>query len=436
MSEYLTLQNIKKCLDVFESRLNVSLDELGSRTKTNPRRILFQIMKNIANDPPNDESILTLKGLNNYTLQKFYNYYFHESTNEVVEDADLVEKVLNELHEEPKTVPVSTNSSYSYVEPFEHDRSELLIKPPSKRKEDVRYITINGYDRNWVNNPSRYRFTIDTTELMTNYKNICEIELTKLIIVPKKHSVLPYLVVRIPELNGKNDGLNDANKGSMSTFIVDKLVDGVVFMRSIQDKESAVFDPPLSSLPKLTIEILKHNNVLYSEETDSNKLWKIEYDKNNNNKLLKVWLTKYVHKDQFDTGHIIFIRNIKYPYYSSSYDDSYKHYDKNRTMFNSLMSYMNRPEGHEIQKLGQTTKDCHLQSFFINAPGDYNQNTGKYELKSEMIDLIQETEDKNFDYTLSPTPIGSVLNSSLQPVISMKVKQTLLTSENPIYSVL
>lgn len=431
MAGYLNIENIKKNLVVFENALlqrdSLSLKDLAIQTSTNPSRLLFDTMKQIANDPP---AVGSLKQLNEYTLQKFYAFYTKKLSHpkndiDLFENENLVSQVLNELNTirpPSSSVAAPENETGSFHPPGVEMPQYLLPQPTMK--DQTHYITINGYDRNWVSNPLRYKFAVDVTSFFHSYRNITEIELTKLILTPKKNElVTPYLIVKIGEfMDVKTDGLNEANKTSFATFLFDKKVDNCIIMRSIHDRENQVFDKPLSSLPKMSIEITRPNNYLFNYEMDNHRLWRLEYDDTPEH-LIRVIITQFTDKDDFQLGHIVYFKNVLYPFYSSETDSAYHEYIDNQLTYDRIMSFINRKEGHEVKKQSSITPDNQTRGFLIQAPGRINTKTGKFEVDTELVNLIKETETQSFDYQNSPTPTGALINGSIQPIVSFKIKQ-------------
>lgn len=419
MTGYLTVENVQHNLSAFENALKVregvSLEQLAHSLRYNPRRLLFETMKEIAQDPPITNS---LKDLNNFTLKRFYGRCTKQQAVQplsssddidVFENEDLINQVLENLKQEPQ--------------PLSAPEAEASAPKMPAMKEETHYITISGYDRNWINYPLRYKYSIDTSDFLKSYKNISEMEITKLIISPRKDQlVTPYIVVKISELGVNTDGSNEANKTSFSTLVFDKKVDNAVIMRSIHDRESHVFTPPLAQLPKLSIELVRPNNFIYSHESDNARLWTLEYD-DNNKECIRVVLTSFFPLEDFQVGHIVYFKNVTYPYYSSPTDPAAIEYDDHCVMYDRIMNFINRKEGHEIKLLSSSTKDKMIRSFLIECPGKLNSKTGKFDVDMEMVNRIKKTRDQSFDFQLSPTPIGALINGNVQPVISFKLKQ-------------
>jgi len=129
--------------------------------------------------------------------------------------------------------------------------------------EKVYYITISSKLRNTTYYPSVSSYTIPLNQTL---KNIKSIELIKCIL-PDKNNVQqePFLVLSIDEIKDvtvSNDRLfNDAlhiislNQPTASGYFIN--------INVIDNKITKIFPTPLSSLNKISIKLLKHDNTIF-----------------------------------------------------------------------------------------------------------------------------------------------------------------------------
>jgi hypothetical protein len=362
------------------------------------------------------------------------------------------DSVYDQKNEPPKYTSYGLNT-------LQQEPDHLKISPSY-------YLTINGYDRDWVKQKQRFHFTLNPTELSNNYKNILEMSLTKLIIpseitndrsitnpIPKSSFVhnfklsVPYVCVHIDELNSSSDGFHDTNRKAFTTFIHDSDYHGgngrgYTIMKPMQD-EKRVFEPsPLSALPRLTMKIMNPNGTLFNYSKDHFNVWKLEYGEHSR-QYMKIILDKFYDKNEFYKGDNIYIKNFKIPYFDTDVDEydtdsseytAYQEYRTNSYNYNKMMDFMNRPEGHEILEIGKPNKEGHYHNFLIRTPGEFNYETGRFDINMELMNLLKSHNENNFAYTVNLTPTGNIINTSLQPTVALQLKTTIGNASKTIYS--
>lgn len=353
---------------------------------------------------------------------------------------------------------------------YEDERVYNISKPESSYLSPYFYVTLNGYDRDWVKNRSRFKFTIETSDLKKTYRNISELGFTKLIIpvevfdtrsihnpIPKVNYThnfklaVPYVLLMVDEMNDVCDGVNLPNQQAFTHFIHDCTFNaengrGYHILKPMQD-EKKVFHPTLlAKLPKLSLTIAKPNGLPFNNSKDNYYIWKIEYPEYNR-PYLKVVLDKFFDKNEFYKGDSIFIQNFMIPVYDKeleraneaagipSSDPSYLEYLENSYTFNRIMEFMNRREGHDILEIGKANPEGYSRSFMIHAPGTYDAENGKFVIDKQMVDLIKQHNSSQAhceDAPTTGTPIksGDLINMSLQVVVSMQFKTLLGGAKN------
>lgn len=315
------------------------------------------------------------------------------------------------------------------------------------------YLMINGYDRDWIRHKSRFQFTVEISKFAKTYKNIHEITCTKLIIPseivneksitnpnPKLNFVhnyrlsVPYLTLQIDEISDVCDGANQTNQKAFVHFVQDCVYNcengrGYTIMKPLQDEKKVYHPTPLASLPKLSISITKPNGSLFNNATDRYSVWKVEYEEYNK-QYLKIVLDDYFDKNEFYKSDVVIINKFKMPLYDEDNEDNdndpaYSHYINNSYTYNRITEFINRHEGHDIIECGKPNSKGFFRSFMIQAPGDFDTDNGCFVIDKAMVDLIKKHNEQNFPQLLTPSKVGHIINTTLQPTVSMKIKTSM-----------
>lgn len=327
---------------------------------------------------------------------------------------------------------------------YEHHARKDLIPVSKFREGPYTYVMINGTDRDWESNRNRFQFSIDMSSMNKTYKNVCELKCTRLIIpseimeersvtnVPKTAFVhnfkfgYPYLLLMLDEFSDVYDGKSNAHQRAFTQFIFDKSYNapngrGYITLIPAQDEKKVFYPNPIASLQRLSITIAKPNGTLFNNSQDANHVWKIEYE-DYNRLTLKIVLEKYFDRNEFFAGDTILIRNFKMPFYKNEGSPEYNDYISNKYVYDTIMDFVNHPEGHDVAEIGKANEEGFYRTFYISAPMKMDTTQGKYIVNQAMIDTIQRYNEQNYACCTSPTPVGSIINSSLQFSLSMSVK--------------
>ena len=367
--------------------------------------------------------------------------------------------------------PVSIDDIQNSAGPPAYIDRNMDIITPQKHSDRIatKFVTLNGFDRDWVLMPNRYKFSIDVSSMSKTYRNISTLECTRLLIpmeimdqrtitnVPKFNYYheynlsFPYLILQIDEFNDMYDGLNQQIQKGFTTFIYDKSYRGTngrgyIVMQPMQQEVKEFTPSPLAGLQRLTMSIVKPNGALFNNSLDDYRVIKVEYEEFNSI-YLKIILDKWFDKNEFFAGDTIMIRNFALPYgidrdllndfktltpeefkVKRGYDrpnplpQAYGEYCQNEQAYNALAEFMNRPQGHEIVGLGEANDNGYYKTFTIFAPGVLDQTRGKLTINEDIVCIIK---DHNQKFCLTPGgenhPIGAALNMSLQCVVSMRI---------------
>lgn len=297
--------------------------------------------------------------------------------------------------------------------------------------KNYKYLTINGFDRDWKNQYNRYSFSIDFTKLPNNYKNVNLIQFTNLIIPneiidgksiinqPKyvyhhDHKLAyPYILLQIDEISDMYDGFNQQVQKTFTQFVYYTSYKcpngrGYIVLKPAQ-KEKKVYNAPIT-LQKFTISVNKPNGTLYNNSIDDYKIIKIEY-LTYNSLYLMVVLDKFFDKNEFYIGDSITISGyVVYKPAAAAATAS------SAVDYTDVSVFVNRVEGHEIIQIGDANDNGFYKSFYILAPGVLDQQQGKLVVNKRQVDALREYNIYN-----TPSINGSIMNTSLQMTLSMQI---------------
>jgi hypothetical protein len=351
---------------------------------------------------------------------------------------------------------------------------DTLLEPPAAntavlpaqypQRTVTRYLLLNGQDRKWDNYPSRFEFVLNTDDINTSFKNVLEITINKLIIpleakLPANISnpttdsltkptfynrygmTYPYLVIRIDELANVYDSLNPVTQKSTAVMVFDKAYTtdsgrGFMILKPAQNESKIFYPNPLSALPKMSFHILRPNGMLLSHTKDDNSVDSISYNSADTNKLyLRLYTSKYFDKNELQVGDVVIIKLFTLP---SVQEFTARALAESSTVLtsaqkeqytqgkNAIETFMNRPEGHEIQALGQGT--TLIKDFAIFIPRVLNNITGQYDIDGIFANCLNayfgNTATTTFSLfsTMKLPSAAPLLNSTLQVTMAMTLQ--------------
>lgn len=347
-----------------------------------------------------------------------------------------VQKSFANNTDDPKTlydVPtISKSETIEVTPPTYVNYAQNDIIPPTNKKTTIeKYVTINGFDRNWSSYPMRYNFSIDMAQLTRVYKNISSLWFTSLILpmeIIDDRSILnapkytfnhqfkidfPYLMLQVDELSDVYDGINQQVQKCTTMFIYDNAYKadngrGYVIMRPLQG-EIKTFAPQLQTLQHLTFRLVKPNGSLFNESKDSFSIIKIDYTVYND-LFLQVTLDQYFDKNEFYIGDTVMIKN-----YIINVDN---HECIKSSDFAEVGYFINRSTGHEIIRLGEANEHGYTNNFFIHAPYEFSPQTGRKVLNKCALDAIRAYNEAFPINMNQPQKLGEIINMSLQNVLT------------------
>lgn len=311
---------------------------------------------------------------------------------------------------------------------------QKIIEKPTYSLIKSQYLTINGYDRDIASYPNRFKFTVDFNKLSKNYKNVCKISFNNLIIPADVNDSLtsefgfglstPFLMLHIDEFQDVYDGFNEASKKCFTQFVYYKSYRttngrGYIILKPCQLENKIFYPSSFSSFQRLSISITKPNGTIFNDSTDTNSILKLEYELFNP-MYLKVITNTFFEKNNYYKGDTVIFTNFNIPVIQNgdTTSDVYMEYINNKTNYDKIMEFINRPQGHEIVEIGKPNENGFYRSFYIKNMTFFDQNCGKIVTDKTLLDLISS-------YNLRDNPIylpsGSLINMSLQFSLSCQI---------------
>ncbi len=320
-------------------------------------------------------------------------------------------------------------------------RQELVPPPSAKTMLISKYLSVNGFDRNWLVDKNRFNFRVDfsygTNSMQERYRNIKSIQVSRVIIpmeidevqsitnIPKSFYnygfsfSFPYIMLNISEFGDIYDGTNDAVRRCFSKLIFDKCYKapngrGYLILQPMQSEKKIFYPAPLSSLSKLSISLTRPNGQLFNHSKDEYRIFKIEHDMINRH-LLKVVTDKYFDKNEFYKGDTILMKNFEL-----------KQIPIQVTNANNWMTIRNT--------ITNSNSMITIPSGSYNNPQDIA--VALTSASSNQFNTIYNEQNRGFTFTfVQPHEIGWSSNSPLWSVLGFTNSNSLgsvITSSQPI----
>lgn len=230
----------------------------------------------------------------------------------------------------------------------------------------------------------------------------------------------PYILCNIDEFQDVYDGTDDSIRKTFCQLQYDNYIQtpngrGYIILKPVQQEIKYFYPNPLSTLPTLNLSLTKPNGELLNYEADGQNILHITAYQNY---YLKVITKTYFDKNAFCKGDYVKIKNFNMYQINSSID---------KNNINNFNTFINKHEGHIIHSSGEPNDNGFYNSFYINGPGEFDENIGKFIVEEHLMNTLSEFNqfliDNDFFLSSSDTyENGSVLNMSLQNSISMTVE--------------
>jgi len=339
--------------------------------------------------------------------------------------------------------------------PYQNHAQEALIIPNMDTYDKTTYVIFNGYDRLWNTYPYRYSFVIDINDVSRSLKNVTEICFTRLIIPMetlngKKNTLAsndtryynqygltyPYLMLQVDELSpGMYQGFNKTTQKCFTSFVYHREYKasngrGFIVMQPLQGEKKEFYGAPLSSLPRMTISVIKPNGTLYNLAKDENRIDYIIYE-SINPLFLKIVCKDFFDINEYAVGDVVLVKDFKLPTIQqinqlvidstgAPIPDSDVALYANGIV--SVEEFINRDEGHEIIATGDPNANSYMNNFSIYMPRMLNKSQGTLVLQKDFFDCINVMQQ--YLGKVTHTQMASFLNMTLQVVLTMKIKTT------------
>lgn len=332
-------------------------------------------------------------------------------------------------------------------------RQDHVIAQTGVHTELVKYITVNGYDRDLKSYKARFSFPVSVEGY--RFRNITCIQFTKLILPAEVRRSgsrplfqsnyclsFPYVMLCVQGLQDVYLGSNPAITRSTCMFVYDKTFTAsngrsYTLLTPMQGEAKRFCPTPLSALPRMHFSVEKPNGTLVNDTVDDYTLYQLEYALYNR-LLIKVVTHKYFDANDFAAGDMVRFHDYRLvlPEGPSAVSQS---------VLDTFNAFMGRPEGHEVAAVGVANANGMYRVFYIPAPGVLNHTTGSVDVDEGLLGAlfpdavngtpVQLPDAQTFieeeGQEVSPTPNMSVdqssariINMSLQATIAMKVTMT------------
>jgi hypothetical protein len=353
-------------------------------------------------------------------------------------EVEMERNVANAIeYQDPKRLYMNNRAALTdtiYANDVIRDRQEIIIPRTGKQRLLTRYLSLNSFDRSWVANPQRYRYTVNfqnkDNDIMNKYRNITSISVSKIVIpeeVIPSNSVInqqktafnyefsfsyPYVLLSIDEFPNVYDGTNQHVRNAFATMIYHRHYKapngrGYVILKPIQNEVKEFYPNLLGTLPKITINITKPNGELFNQSSDEYKIFKIDYEAFNPH-YLKIVTNVYFDKNEFYIGDV-----CTFSGYQAALSPETQ-------SLRELNMFINRSEGHEIKQIGQANDNGFYKTFYIEAPGVFDKVLGRFNVNQGCIGALNAF-NATIDYCVHQASNGSIMNNSLQNTVTMKL---------------
>jgi hypothetical protein len=353
-------------------------------------------------------------------------------------EVEMERNVANAIeYQDPKRLYMNNRAALTdtiYANDVIRDRQEIIIPRTGKQRLLTRYLSLNSFDRSWVANPQRYRYTVNfqnkDNDIMNKYRNITSISVSKIVIpeeVIPSNSVInqqktafnyefsfsyPYVLLSIDEFPNVYDGTNQHVRNAFATMIYHRHYKapngrGYVILKPIQNEVKEFYPNLLGTLPKITINITKPNGELFNQSSDEYKIFKIDYEAFNPH-YLKIVTNVYFDKNEFYIGDVC------------TFSGYLAALSPETQSLRELNMFINRSEGHEIKQIGQANDNGFYKTFYIEAPGVFDKVLGRFNVNQGCIGALNAF-NATIDYCVHQASNGSIMNNSLQNTVTMKL---------------
>lgn len=318
-----------------------------------------------------------------------------------------------------------------------HDyNADAIIHPQASDRRMIEYyLAINGFDRDWSSQKQRFQFSIDLAS-GANTRNIAWIEVCRLVVPMETHDVrtihnipknqfnygfdltCPYVALYIAEIDGvyENSGSAQGAQGPFCQLVfessyISRNGRGYVICKPMSMERKQFYPNPMASLGRLSLSLLRPNGTLFNTSADSYMVWNVSWEPINPT-YLRITTTKFFDRNEMYVGDTIAVTGFVLPRQADAVQLN--------SSYNSVMTFINRKEGHEILELAQPTDAGFFQGFHIRGYGEFDPDIGEFVVDKPTLHALNESNNAVSPF-LVPSPNGAILNVSLQMSMTFKL---------------
>jgi hypothetical protein len=336
-------------------------------------------------------------------------------------------------------------------------RAGLLLAPPGGGGSSetttttvVKYLAVNGSDRDYVQYPQRFCFTVRTSgnqtsnSLQGRYQDVEWMEVTRVVlpmeILPATGSIIstkgvyvmgssfsyPYVVLRVGNYDGVYDGTDEMLRRAFCVLTFDRDYKapngrGYVLLKPAQ-KDRKVFKTPLASLGDLPLSLHKPNGALFNNSGDAYLATHLQYSPAPQSSLfLRVVLSTFFDTNELFVGDYVRLTGFAI---GANPDPSAAGTAPNHGYASVLQDFVNQEAGHEIVQMGKPTNYTgpFYNSISILVPGVLDNVNGQLIADANLMSVVSALAQSPGDgQPLAVTSPGRILNMSTQVTYTMRI---------------
>ena len=353
------------------------------------------------------------------------------------------------IYENNQTVPFTTTESYNGI------RNDMGFK--------YKGIFYPAYDKdaskgNEIGQEELTNLTERNAHITTNFTNIVSLRVTNVTLPTEIMNATvgitninlqdgipfefahPYVLIQIEELQNVYEGTNESIRRSFCQLQYHRYFKtpngrGYVILKPVQEERKPFRPAPLSTLPNMSLSLIKPNGELVSESFDGLEVVDIRKD----NMYVRITTHKFFRKDDIFVGDTMVFKNVQL---FVTYSDGSVMVDgetlpaQNEEYISKFNDFINRTKGHSVISIGDPTTGGMYNSFCVRGPLGVDYDTGllgETEFGSEAFQIMEELGNfaRRMEFSLSQISSterevytdsyrnGQLINLSLQNTISM-----------------
>ena len=307
--------------------------------------------------------------------------------------------------------------------------------------DQLHHVVVSSIDRDWAGAcPMRYKYQVQLDHKMgagaslnMRLRNIVSVEIDYIIIPTEivlnrqdtstdalayRHRNLyensysfnfPYMIVQAEEFQNFYHGTNDIIRKAFSVVSHSSSFDDVngrnyEILRPVSGAKHE-FRPPLAGLTSLTLSLLMPNGALLNTSVDGRSVLSVTWS-NARHTLVKI-TTRFFDRNEFYVGDYIQFSGFSAPPGAPE------------TAVTSVSEFLLASTGHQVYDMGDLNTDAYYNSFYVRAPGAFDNVAGAYVVDPVFLASILLVQPS--PTTTTTVDVSKVLNLSLQNTLHLKV---------------